>query len=80
MDFTLDQFRTEAQMHPVVVKVNGFMVPVDVPALVAAASISGLCIHAVSMFSHYDMGTGTRLLILTGISWEPFVVTKYNAI
>lgn len=78
MDYTLEQFKSEAKRYPVVVKVDGIHVPVDVALFVASVAISGVCVRSVQVYTQDYAATGTRILILAGVSWEPFVSPSHQ--
>lgn len=78
MDYTLEQFKAEARRCPVVMKVDGFMVPVDVTIFIAACRISGVHILAITMVPQEYKDAGTHVLILTGITWEPLDTQTFH--
>lgn len=71
MDYTPEQLKTESIKFPVVVKVDGMHVPVDVPTLLTAIAHSGVRVRSFTMW-YFDTG-GVRLLVLSGIAWEAFI-------
>jgi hypothetical protein len=73
MDYTKDQFISEAKKYPVVMRLDTLFVPVDVPAFIAAASIAGVIIKTITMWPHDYQGT--RVMVLSGITWDAFAQT-----
>lgn len=78
MDYTLEQFKIEAKKFPVVVKVDGIHVPVDVALFIASVALSGVCVHTIQVYPQCYHSTGTRILILAGVTWEPFISPRHQ--
>lgn len=75
MDFTIDQFKELAAKFPVVVRLDGVYVPVDVPMFIAALDISGVAARSFSLFRFEH--SGAAIYVLSGIAWERIVTPRF---